>query len=67
MAGAEPFLLDGGMGSPTLTTTSSSIGRGIGMSVQPHHGVIGLVLLAVLALIVLDRVGFRFAFTAGRR
>lgn len=67
MAGQDAFLLDGGMGTPTLTAASPSIGRGIGLRQQPHHGVVGLVLIAVAVLILLDRVGFRFAVTAGRR
>lgn len=66
MAGQEAFLLDGGMGVPTLSATSS-VGRQISLTPKPHHGVIGLVLLAVVVLVLLDRAGFRFAFTAGRR
>ncbi len=68
MAGMEAALLDGGLGAPVLTTQSAGMGRGIGGSgVQPHHGVIGLVLVAVLILWALDKFGFRFAVTAGRR
>ena len=68
MAGAEPFLLDGGMGNASvLASRSPSIGRGIGLRVQPHHNVVALVLVAVLVLIALDKAGFRFAVTAGRR
>lgn len=68
MAGQEAFLLDGGMGVPTLSAQSAGMGRGIGGGgQQPHYGVIGLVLLAVVALWALDKFGFRFAVTSGRR
>lgn len=70
MAGQEPFLLDGGSAYPTLTGASTSMGVGLpsGPSgTDPRHGIIGLVLLAVLALYLLDKMGFRFVFMAGRR
>ncbi len=67
MAGQEAFLLDGGMGAPVLTAQSAGLGRGIGGGQQPHYGVIGLVLAAVVILYALDKFGFRFAVTAGRR
>lgn len=67
MAGQEAFLLDGGMAAPTLSSVSAGLGRGIGGGQQPHYGVIGLVLVAVLVLWALDKFGFRFAVTAGRR
>lgn len=31
-----------------------------------HHGLVGIVLIAVVVLFLLDRAGFRFAVTAGR-
>lgn len=71
MAGQEAFLLEGGMTSGGLTGASTSMGVGLpgpGMSgLDPRHGIIGLVLLAVLVLYLLDKVGFRFVFMAGRR
>jgi hypothetical protein len=53
--------------APPPQNANANVVAGIGGSVQPHHGVVGIVLLAVIVLIVLDRVGFRFAVTAGRR
>lgn len=68
MAGQSQFLLEGGMSQPTLTAQAAGMGRGItAAGPQPHHGVIGLVALAVLVLYLLDRFGFRFAVTAGKR
>jgi len=68
MAGAEGFLLDGGMGAMPSLTSSPSAGSGIGVSFasQPHHGAIALVLIAVAVLFALDKAGFRFAVTAGK-
>lgn len=43
-----------------------AIGSGLA-GLEPHHGPICLVLLAVAVLFILDRAGFRFAVTAGRR
>lgn len=70
MAGQEQFLLEGGMSQPTLTAHSAGIGRGVSASsggFQGHHGLIALVLIAVLTLWALDKFGFRFAVTAGKR
>lgn len=68
MAGMEGYLLEGGMSAPTLSTAGTGQGRGIDASGQlPHHGVIALVLVAVAILWALDKFGFRFAVTAGRR
>lgn len=59
--------------APSLTAVpSSSAGgaaplMGTNLSLQPHHGLVGLVLIAGLVIIVLDRAGFRFAVTAGKR
>lgn len=39
----------------------------VGAGLQPHHGTVCLVILAVAVLFFLDRAGFRFAVTAGRR
>jgi hypothetical protein len=35
--------------------------------VQPHHGLIGIVLIAVAILILLHLAGFRFAVAVGKR
>lgn len=70
MAGFDPQVLLGG-GQPTITQAPYT-GRG-GISslasgnVQPHHGLIGLVLVAAIALFVLDKAGYRFFVTAGKR
>lgn len=59
--------------TPTLTSAPASGGgtpagnASILGQVQGHHGLIGLVLVAAIALVILDRVGFRFVFTAGKR
>lgn len=67
-AGQPMELLTGGAGMGGFTPTPQNAnGAVLGVNAQPHHGVIGLVLLAVLILFVLDRAGFRFAVTAGRR
>lgn len=68
MAGS-PFTAEGmGSSMPSLNTAPSA-GSGIGAAfgAQPHHGAVGLVLVAVLVLFALDKLGFRFAVTAGRR
>ncbi len=36
-------------------------------SVQPHHSAIGIVLIAALAIFGLNKAGFRFSVTTGRR
>lgn len=69
MAGFDPQILTGGT-QPTLTTAPKSKGRPAawtGGAVQPHHGLVGIVLLAVLVLFLLDKAGFRFAVTVGKR
>lgn len=69
MAGFDPQIVVGGM-QPTLTQGGSpggSPGRLAGANVQAHHGLVGIVLLAVLVLFLLDRAGFRFAVTVGKR
>lgn len=68
MAGQEQFLLEGGMSQPTLGQVSSGMGRNVNGGAPPaHYSVIALVLFAVVVLWALDRFGFRFAVTAGRR
>jgi hypothetical protein len=46
---------------------NGAIAGAVKAGLQPHHGVVTLVLLAVVVLFILDRAGFRFAVTAGRR
>jgi hypothetical protein len=70
MSGQPMELLTGGAGmysagSVTPGSANASTLRSPGL--QPHHGPIALVLFAVLVLFILDRAGFRFAVTAGRR
>lgn len=73
MAGQPYELLTGGAGmyagNPAAVAPQNANGRAVGLAsgLQPHHGPIALVLLAVVVLFVLDRAGFRFAVTAGRR
>ena len=71
MAGIDPQLHTMGYGQPTLTQAPTvgaggSVSSRLASAVQPHHGLIGLVLVAVLVIVVLDRAGFRFAVTVGR-
>jgi hypothetical protein len=70
VAGQESFLLEGGMDTPSLGQVAAS-GRNLpasqGGALSPHFSVIALVLLAVAVLWALDKFGFRFAVTAGRR
>jgi hypothetical protein len=62
--GSGMYSTQGG-GAATVAPPTAN-GVMVGASGKQHHGVIGLVLLAVLILIALDRAGFRFAVTAGR-
>lgn len=68
MANFDPNLI-----TPTLVQAPTQLsGQGMGTSlaagtVAPHHGLIGIVLLAVLVLFLLDKAGFRFAVTVGKR
>lgn len=71
-AGQPMELLTGGAGmggtaTGTVTPPSANslmVGAQVG---APHVGLVGLVLIAVALLIILDRAGFRFAVTAGKR
>lgn len=71
MAG-QPFeLLTGGAGmigqAPTVAPSNAN-GAAVGAAAgNPHHGVLGIVIVAVAVLFFLDRAGFRFAVTAGKR
>lgn len=70
--GAPLELLTGGAGAYTrdsarVVAPPTANGILAGASTRAHHGVVGLVVLAVIVLFLLDRAGFRFAVTAGRR
>jgi hypothetical protein len=52
-----------GSGGPASNATYAGGGGGV----QPHHGLIGMVVFAAAVLILLDHLGFKFAFTAGKR
>lgn len=75
MSGQPIELLTGGAGmygpgpaAAVAPQNANGKAAGAGLAgIQPHHGPICLVLLAVAVLFVLDRAGFRFAVTAGRR
>lgn len=70
MSGQPLEILTGGagMGYAARVTPPSQNGLAVGAAVgEPHLGLICLVLIAVALLIVLDRAGFRFAVTAGKR
>lgn len=73
MAGQPMELLTGGSGmysqpaGQVAPQSANGAIAGAAAGLQPHHGPIVLVLLAVALLVVLDRAGFRFAVTAGRR
>jgi hypothetical protein len=75
MSGQPYELLTGGAGmfqgngnGPVAPQNANGKAVGAGLAgLQPHHGPICLVLFAVAVLFVLDRAGFRFAVTAGRR
>ncbi len=70
MANFDPQLITGG-GQPTLTQAPSQ-GSGLGARVnvgtmQDHHGLIAIILFATLTLLILDKLGFRFAVAVGKR
>lgn len=69
MAGQEQFLLEGGMSQPSLEQVGVTVGRNVSGAgaPPPHYSVIVLVLVAVAVLWALDKFGFRFAVTAGKR
>lgn len=65
MANWDPQLV-----TPTLTSAPTALSGMAGPvnagTVKQHHGVIGLVLVAAVGLVALNKAGFRFAVTAGR-
>jgi hypothetical protein len=75
MAGQPMELLTGGAGmytqqSPTVAppnANGAALGAAASGLLEPHYGPIALVLIAVLVLFLLDRAGFRFAVTTGKR
>lgn len=71
MAGQPLELLTGGAGmtqaAPAAPQNANGAMVGAANGLQPHHGPVAILLLAVLILIALDRAGFRFAVTAGKR
>lgn len=67
MAGVQESFLSGGAGMRTAPPPPNANALVVGGGVQPHYSVIAIVLIAVAVLFVLDKAGFRFAVTAGRR
>lgn len=71
MAGQPVDILTGGAGmhaSAQVVTPPGANGVVVGASAgAPQVGLIGIVLLAVALLLLLDKAGFRFAVTAGKR
>jgi hypothetical protein len=67
MAGMDASFLTGGSGFAPPAPPSNANGIVVGAGQGQHIGVIALVLIAAVLLIILDRVGFRFAVTAGKR
>lgn len=69
MAGQSQFELEGGMVQPSLNQVGVTVGRNVQGTGGPpaHYSVIALVLVAVAILWALDKFGFRFAVTAGKR
>ena len=55
-----------GAGAPVAPPSANGVIAGA-ISGAPHIGLIGLVLVSVAILLILDRAGFRFAVTAGKR
>lgn len=66
-AGMDASFLTGGAGFAPAPPPPNANAVVLGSSQGQHIGVIGLVLIAAVLLIILDRVGFRFAVTAGKR
>lgn len=71
MSGQPMEVLTGGAGMYTTPPIAAQNANGAfasaSVGLQPHYGPIALVLIAILVLFLLDRAGFRFAVTAGRR
>lgn len=57
------------MSQPSMGQVGITMGRNVGSggAPPPHYSVIALVLFAVIVLWALNKFGFRFAVTAGRR
>jgi len=69
MSGQPLEVLTGGAGFASAGSAQNANQAiiGTGANLQPHHGVLAIVLFAVAVLFLLDRAGFRFAVTAGKR
>lgn len=67
MAGMDSSFLTGGAGFASPVAPPNANGVVVGAGQGQHIGVVGLVLIAAVLLIILDRAGFRFAVTAGKR
>ena len=66
MANWDPQLVTPTLASAPTILSGGGGGAMSGGTVQPHHGLIGIVLFSVLVLFLLDKAGFRFAVTVGR-
>ena len=67
MAGQDPFLLTGGNTQPTLAAVASGNRGVVAGGVQAHHSILAILIVAVVGLWALDKFGFRFAVTTGKR
>ena len=67
MAGQSQFELEGGMTAPTLAAVASGSYGIVAGGMKPHHSVLALLVVAVAGLYLLDKFGFRFAVSTGRR
>ena len=70
MANYDPNVITPSLATaPTMFSGNGQSGIGFAGAGAgaPHYGLVGLVLLAVLILFILDKAGFRFAVTVGRR
>ena len=67
MAGQSQFELEGGMTAPTLGAVASGNYGIVSGGPQAHHSILALLIVAVAGLYLLDKFGFRFAVSTGRR
>lgn len=68
-AGMDASFLTGGAGFAQAAPAPRN-GNGVVVGASQgneHYGVLGIVILAVIVLFILDKAGFRFAVTAGKR
>ena len=52
---------------PASGREGSGVGSSDDGSASPHMGLVSLVLVAVLGLLLLDKAGFKFAVSVGKR